>query len=63
MGHARYRNTSLAPRTQDYPRPRTRQHRGTKTIEQGAEVIVRMALTGPDGPAGTFTDEHGRVPW
>jgi NAD(P)-dependent dehydrogenase (short-subunit alcohol dehydrogenase family) len=38
-------------------------HRGTKTVEQGAEVIVRMALTGPDGPTGTFTDEHGRVPW
>jgi NAD(P)-dependent dehydrogenase (short-subunit alcohol dehydrogenase family) len=38
-------------------------HRGTKTIEQGAEVIVRMALTGPDGPTGTFTDENGPVPW
>jgi NAD(P)-dependent dehydrogenase (short-subunit alcohol dehydrogenase family) len=39
------------------------QHRGTKTVEQGAEAIVRMALIGPDGPTGTFTDEHGPVPW
>jgi NAD(P)-dependent dehydrogenase (short-subunit alcohol dehydrogenase family) len=38
-------------------------HRGTKTVEQGAEAIVRMALIGPDGPTGTFTDEHGPVPW
>jgi NAD(P)-dependent dehydrogenase (short-subunit alcohol dehydrogenase family) len=38
-------------------------HRGTKTVEQGAEAIVRMALIGPDGPTGTFTDEHGTVPW
>jgi NAD(P)-dependent dehydrogenase (short-subunit alcohol dehydrogenase family) len=38
-------------------------HRGTKTVEQGAEAIVRMALIGPDGPTGTFTDENGPVPW
>jgi NAD(P)-dependent dehydrogenase (short-subunit alcohol dehydrogenase family) len=39
------------------------QHRGTKTVEQGAEIIVRMALLGPDGPTGTFVDEQGPVPW
>ncbi len=38
-------------------------HRGTKTVEQGAEIIVRMATIGPDGPTGTFVDEHGVVPW
>lgn len=38
-------------------------HRGTKTVEQGAEIIVRMATIGPDGPTGTFVDEHGTVPW
>jgi NAD(P)-dependent dehydrogenase (short-subunit alcohol dehydrogenase family) len=38
-------------------------HRGAKTVEQGAEAIVRMALIGPDGPTGTFTDENGPVPW
>jgi NAD(P)-dependent dehydrogenase (short-subunit alcohol dehydrogenase family) len=38
-------------------------HRGTKTVQQGAEIIVRMAMIGPDGPTGTFSDENGPVPW
>jgi NAD(P)-dependent dehydrogenase (short-subunit alcohol dehydrogenase family) len=38
-------------------------HRGTQTVEQGAEVIVRMAIVGPGGPTGTFRDRHGVVPW
>jgi NAD(P)-dependent dehydrogenase (short-subunit alcohol dehydrogenase family) len=38
-------------------------HRGTQTVEQGAEVIVRMATLGPDGPTGTFVDANGTVPW
>jgi NAD(P)-dependent dehydrogenase (short-subunit alcohol dehydrogenase family) len=38
-------------------------HRGTQTVEQGAEIIVRMAMLGPDGPTGEFMDRHGVVPW
>jgi NAD(P)-dependent dehydrogenase (short-subunit alcohol dehydrogenase family) len=38
-------------------------HRGTQTIEQGAEIIVAMATVLPTGPTGTFTDRHGPVPW
>jgi NAD(P)-dependent dehydrogenase (short-subunit alcohol dehydrogenase family) len=38
-------------------------HRGTQTIEQGAEIIAAMASIGPGGPTGTFTDRHGPVPW
>jgi NAD(P)-dependent dehydrogenase (short-subunit alcohol dehydrogenase family) len=38
-------------------------HRGTKTVEQGSQVIVQMATIGPDGPTGTFRDEHGPVAW
>jgi NAD(P)-dependent dehydrogenase (short-subunit alcohol dehydrogenase family) len=38
-------------------------HRGTQTVEEGAEIIVRMAMVGPDGPTGTFSDRHGRTPW
>jgi NAD(P)-dependent dehydrogenase (short-subunit alcohol dehydrogenase family) len=38
-------------------------HRGTQTVTEGAEIIVRMAMIGPDGPTGTFTDRHGVVPW
>ncbi|WLW50188.1 SDR family NAD(P)-dependent oxidoreductase [Streptomyces sp. YU58] len=36
---------------------------GTQTVEQGAEIIVRMARTGPDGPTGTYVDAGGLLPW
>ena len=36
---------------------------GTRSVEQGAHQPVTMALIGPDGPTGTFTDEDGSVPW
>jgi NAD(P)-dependent dehydrogenase (short-subunit alcohol dehydrogenase family) len=37
--------------------------RGTRTVEQGAREAVRLALIGPDGPTGTFSDDDGPVPW
>ena len=33
------------------------------TVEEGAEVIVRLAQIGPDGPTGTFMGNAGVVPW
>lgn len=39
------------------------QHRGTKPVEQGADVIVAMAKLDGSGPTGTFVDENGVVPW
>ncbi|MFF7472814.1 SDR family NAD(P)-dependent oxidoreductase [Streptomyces sp. NPDC008092] len=36
---------------------------GTQTVEQGAEIIVRMAQIGPDGPTGGYFDVDGRLPW
>jgi NAD(P)-dependent dehydrogenase (short-subunit alcohol dehydrogenase family) len=36
---------------------------GHQTVEQGAEIIVRMAQVGPDGPTGGFFDAEGRLPW
>ncbi|MFB8024346.1 SDR family oxidoreductase [Streptomyces sp. NPDC056465] len=36
---------------------------GHKTVEDGAEVIVRMALIGSDGPTGGFFDEDGVAAW
>lgn len=35
----------------------------TRTAEQGAEIAVRMATVGPDGPTGGFFGQEGRVPW
>lgn len=36
---------------------------GTRSAEEGAREPVRLALLGPDGPTGTFSDENGAVPW
>jgi NAD(P)-dependent dehydrogenase (short-subunit alcohol dehydrogenase family) len=36
---------------------------GVQTVEQGAEIIVRMALLGPDGPTGGYFDAEGALPW
>ncbi|MDE3203940.1 MAG: SDR family NAD(P)-dependent oxidoreductase [Acidobacteriota bacterium] len=38
-------------------------HRGSQTVEEGAEIIVSMASIGADGPTGGFFDRHGVVPW
>jgi NAD(P)-dependent dehydrogenase (short-subunit alcohol dehydrogenase family) len=37
--------------------------RGTQTVEQGAEIIVRMAQVSPDGPTGGYFDVSGPLPW
>jgi NAD(P)-dependent dehydrogenase (short-subunit alcohol dehydrogenase family) len=36
---------------------------GTRTVQQAAREPVRLALLGPDGPTGTFSDEDGPLPW
>jgi NAD(P)-dependent dehydrogenase (short-subunit alcohol dehydrogenase family) len=36
---------------------------GTKTVEQGAREPVRLALLGPDGPTGTYSNDEGPLPW
>jgi NAD(P)-dependent dehydrogenase (short-subunit alcohol dehydrogenase family) len=38
-------------------------HAGPQTVEEGAEILVRMATIGPDGPTATFVDRHGPVTW
>jgi NAD(P)-dependent dehydrogenase (short-subunit alcohol dehydrogenase family) len=32
-------------------------------VEEGAEILVRMARIGADGPTGSFVDINGTVPW
>ena len=39
------------------------EHRGTQTVEEGAEAIVRYALIAVDGPTGGFFDRDGAEPW
>ena len=38
-------------------------HAGTQTVEKGAEIIVRMAQVGPDGPTGGYFGAEGPRPW
>ncbi|MFK4088516.1 SDR family NAD(P)-dependent oxidoreductase [Kribbella sp. NPDC020789] len=38
-------------------------HSGPQTVEEGAEIIVRMATITPEGPTGTYQDRHGPLPW
>ncbi|WP_327292825.1 SDR family NAD(P)-dependent oxidoreductase [Streptomyces sp. NBC_01198] len=36
---------------------------GHQSVEEGAEIIVRMARLGPDGPTGGFFTAEGPLPW
>ncbi|MHB8464602.1 MAG: SDR family NAD(P)-dependent oxidoreductase [Acidimicrobiales bacterium] len=36
---------------------------GTQTVEEGAEIIVRMAQVAPDGPTGGYFALAGQLPW
>jgi NAD(P)-dependent dehydrogenase (short-subunit alcohol dehydrogenase family) len=36
---------------------------GTQSVEQGADVIVRAAQLGADGPTGTYFSKEGPIPW
>ncbi|MGP3973697.1 SDR family NAD(P)-dependent oxidoreductase [Streptomyces sp. 8N114] len=38
-------------------------HSGRRTVSEGAEIIVRMARVGPDGPTGGYFADHGALPW
>lgn len=36
---------------------------GTRTVAQAAREPVRLALLGPDGPTGTFSNDDGPIAW
>ncbi|MBB3128728.1 NAD(P)-dependent dehydrogenase (short-subunit alcohol dehydrogenase family) [Paenibacillus rhizosphaerae] len=39
-------------------------YQGIETVEEGAQEAVRLALLGPDGPTGTFSQAKlGKIPW
>jgi|SRR5579859_3885772 len=38
-------------------------HRGTRTVEQAAKVIVHLATLPASGPSGGFFDENGPIAW
>jgi NAD(P)-dependent dehydrogenase (short-subunit alcohol dehydrogenase family) len=47
-----------------FTRTNLNNYAGTQTLEQGAREPVRLALLGPDGPTGTFSNATlGTLPW
>jgi NAD(P)-dependent dehydrogenase (short-subunit alcohol dehydrogenase family) len=38
-------------------------NRGTQTVTEGTDAIVRLATLPPNGPTGTFQGRGGVVPW
>ncbi|GAA3217776.1 SDR family NAD(P)-dependent oxidoreductase [Dactylosporangium siamense] len=34
-----------------------------RSVVESARSVVRLATLGPDGPTGTFQDDHGELPW
>ena len=38
-------------------------NRGTRTVEQAAGIIIKLATLDESGPTGGFFDENGSVPW
>jgi NAD(P)-dependent dehydrogenase (short-subunit alcohol dehydrogenase family) len=46
-----------------YTKTNLNNYSGTRTVEEGAREPVRLALLGPDGPTGTFSNEDGSLPW
>jgi len=46
-----------------YTKTNLNDYSGSRTVEEGAREPVRLALLGPDGPTGTFSNEDGPLPW
>ncbi|HVW40581.1 MAG TPA: SDR family NAD(P)-dependent oxidoreductase [Amycolatopsis sp.] len=38
-------------------------HRGTRSVADGAHIIVDLATLSDDGPTGGFFNDNGTVPW
>jgi NAD(P)-dependent dehydrogenase (short-subunit alcohol dehydrogenase family) len=38
-------------------------HTGSRTLAEGAEIIVRMATMGREGPTGAYLATGGPIPW
>jgi NAD(P)-dependent dehydrogenase (short-subunit alcohol dehydrogenase family) len=38
-------------------------NQGRRTVQQAAQIIVRLAALDAEGPTGGYFDDNGRVPW
>lgn len=59
------RNTPIKVNAADpaYVATDLNQHRGHRTVEQGATTPVRLATLSEDGPTGGYFNDEGVVPW
>ena len=46
-----------------YTKTNLNNYSGMQTLEEGAREPVRLALLGPDGPTGAFSNAAGPLPW
>src|ERR1700690_1908217 len=46
-----------------YTKTNLNNYSATQTVEEGAREPVRLALLGPDGPTGTFSNAAGPLRW
>jgi NAD(P)-dependent dehydrogenase (short-subunit alcohol dehydrogenase family) len=58
--HPRWRVNSADP---GFTATHLNGYRGTQTLEEGTEAIVRLATLDADGPTGEFLGKDGPVPW
>jgi NAD(P)-dependent dehydrogenase (short-subunit alcohol dehydrogenase family) len=59
----RSKNVKINSACPGYVAPDLNQPRGVRTVEEGAEIIVRLATLPADGPTAGFFDDAGTVPW
>ncbi|MED5018508.1 SDR family oxidoreductase [Paenibacillus chibensis] len=60
-----FKNTSLKINAADpgYTATDLNRHTGSRSVQQAAEIVVRLATLPEDGPTGGFFDKNGEVPW
>lgn len=57
------RHVKINAATPGYTATDMNRGRGQRTVEQGARIIVDLALLAADGPSGGFFNDAGPVPW
>jgi NAD(P)-dependent dehydrogenase (short-subunit alcohol dehydrogenase family) len=57
-GHIKINSASPGPTATDLTH-----HAGSRTVEQGAVVIMKLATLPDNGPSGGYFDENGPAPW
>lgn len=60
-----YKNTTIKINAADpgFTATDLNRHRGYRTVQQAANVVVQLATLDENGPTGGFFDENGVVPW